>query len=71
MNQQETMRSHGTGPRDDEGEIESLRHRIQELQSEVEYADKRLRALVRDKPLVALIGAVAAGFFLGRIISRV
>jgi hypothetical protein len=70
MSYQESTRSYGVGPHDEESEIQALRHRIQDLQDEVQHADKRLREVVRERPLVAIIGAVAAGFFLGRVIGR-
>jgi hypothetical protein len=56
---------------DDSTEIEELRRRIQALQSDFANADRRLRMAVRQRPLVAIGAAVAAGFLLGRIIRRV
>jgi hypothetical protein len=55
---------------DDAAEIEDLRRRIQTLQEDFAHADRRLRAAVRERPFVALGAAVAAGFILGRVISR-
>lgn len=55
---------------DDRAEIEELRQRIQALQSDFAHADRRLRAVVRQRPFVAIGTAVAAGFLLGRVIGR-
>jgi ElaB/YqjD/DUF883 family membrane-anchored ribosome-binding protein len=55
---------------DDSLEIEELRQRIQSLQDDFAQADKRLRAVVRERPFLALGAAIAAGFLLGRIIGR-
>ena len=54
----------------DRDEIEALRHRIQELGADFASVDRRLRLAVRERPVVALITALAAGFMLGRIIGR-
>jgi hypothetical protein len=51
-------------------EIEQLRRRIQELGGDFASVDKRLRAALRERPVAALVTAVAAGFILGRIIGR-
>jgi len=60
--------SEGNGS--DRDEIEALRHRIQELGDDFASVDRRLRNAVRERPLVALLTAVAAGFMLGRVIGR-
>lgn len=49
------------------GEIDELRRRIEALQLD---ADKRLRAIVRERPVAVLSAAVALGFVLGRIMRR-
>jgi hypothetical protein len=51
----------------DRSEIEELRRRIEALQVD---ADKRLRAIVSERPLLVLGAAVAAGFVLGRTMRR-
>lgn len=61
---------HGVSASDDSAEIEELRKRIQALQSDFANADRRLRVAVRQRPLVAIGAAIAAGFVLGRIIGR-
>jgi ElaB/YqjD/DUF883 family membrane-anchored ribosome-binding protein len=50
------------------GDIDELRRRIQALQVD---ADKRLRAIVDERPLLVLGAAVAVGFLLGRALRRV
>lgn len=50
--------------------IEHLRQRIHELQDEVGDADRRLRAFVRERPLAAVMIALAGGFMLGRVLRR-
>jgi ElaB/YqjD/DUF883 family membrane-anchored ribosome-binding protein len=65
----DTNRSEATAF-DDSSEIEELRRRIQALQSDFANADRRLRVIVRQRPLVAIGAAVAAGFLLGRVIGR-
>ena len=62
---------HGSGhAHDDAAEIEDLRRRIQALQEDFAVADRRVRAAVRERPFVAIGAAIAAGFILGRVISR-
>jgi ElaB/YqjD/DUF883 family membrane-anchored ribosome-binding protein len=51
-------------------DLAALRERIVGLQDEMAETDKQLRALVRDRPLAALVAAALAGFVLGRIIGR-
>jgi ElaB/YqjD/DUF883 family membrane-anchored ribosome-binding protein len=51
-------------------ELEELRQRISALQDDVSQADKRIRAALRERPFIALGGAVLIGFVLGRIIGR-
>jgi ElaB/YqjD/DUF883 family membrane-anchored ribosome-binding protein len=70
MLHEEVDRAHGRSGRDDAGEIEALRLRIQALQTDVAQADRRLRAALRQRPFVVLGVAVAAGFILGRAIGR-
>lgn len=41
-----------------------------ELRSEFERVDRELRSIVRDRPVVALLSAVAAGYLLGRLLRR-
>jgi len=39
---------------------------IDSLRDDVVRADQRMRAVVRERPIVALATAIAAGFLLGR-----
>lgn len=41
-----------------------------ELRSEFERVDRELRAMVQERPVVALLSAVAAGYLLGRLLRR-
>ena len=65
-----------SGPRanrsahDDAAETENLRQRIQALQPDLARADHHLRAALRERPLAALVTAVAVGFILGRVVGR-
>lgn len=52
---------------DEAAEIEELRRRIQALGSDVQRVNSRLHALLRQRPLVALGAALAAGYLLGRV----
>ena len=53
--------------RSEHDEIEELRQRIQALQLD---AEKHLRIWVRERPLLMLGAAVAAGFIIGRVLRR-
>lgn len=44
--------------------------RLRDVNREVTRVDRRVRQLVRQKPLVAAFAALAAGFVLGRLVSR-
>jgi hypothetical protein len=41
-----------------------------ELRSEFERVDRELRAVVNERPVVALLSAVAAGYLIGRLFRR-
>ncbi len=53
-----------------EAELEELRRRISALQDDVARADKRFRVVLRERPFIALGGAILLGFMLGRVIGR-
>ena len=53
-----------------DAELEELRRRISALQDDVAEADKRIRAALRERPFIALGGAILVGFVLGRAIGR-
>jgi hypothetical protein len=41
-----------------------------DLRSEFERVDRELRAVVQERPVVALLSAVAAGYLIGRLLRR-
>ncbi|MEO8603695.1 MAG: hypothetical protein ABI629_14070 [bacterium] len=55
---------------DDGIDLDALQARADALRAELADADRRLRALVRDRPLLAVGVAVAAGFIIGRLLRR-
>ena len=58
------------GAHDDVGETDEMRQRIIALQDDFAGVDRRLRAVLRERPLLALSMAVAGGFIVGRVIRR-
>jgi hypothetical protein len=44
---------------------------MENVRAKLSTADTRVRAFVERRPIVALCGAAAAGFFIGRIVSRI
>src|SRR5687768_13546199 len=44
---------------------------MENVREKLSLADTRVRAFVERRPIVALCGAVAAGFLIGRIASRI
>jgi len=55
--------------RDEAAEIEELRRRVAALGPQHDI-EGRLRTVLREQPILALAGALVAGFVLGRLISR-
>ena len=43
---------------------------VQALDERVRAVDVRVRRFVMERPVVAIAGAVAAGFLIGRLLSR-
>jgi hypothetical protein len=41
-----------------------------DLRSEFDRFDRELRAMVQERPVVALLSAVAAGYLIGRLLRR-
>jgi hypothetical protein len=41
-----------------------------EVSSELGRVDRELRAFVKERPVLALLSAIAAGYMLGRVIRR-
>ena len=66
-NVEETIRSEGEG---DRPLTEDLQVRLSEAREVLAEFDERTRLFVRDHPVASGVGAVAAGFFLGRLIVR-
>jgi len=49
---------------------EILRERLDEARSLVEEGDRRLREFVNEQPLLAIGGALLAGYLIGRLLRR-
>jgi hypothetical protein len=41
-----------------------------EMRAQIERLDGELRELVKERPILALLGAVAAGYIVGRVMRR-
>ena len=41
-----------------------------EMRSEFEQLDERLKVFVKERPIMALLSAVAAGYVVGRVLRR-
>ncbi len=41
-----------------------------EMRSEIQDLDQRLKVFVKERPIMALLSAVAAGYLVGRILRR-
>jgi hypothetical protein len=41
-----------------------------DMSTEFERVDEEVRAFVQERPVMALLGAIAAGYFIGRIMRR-
>lgn len=50
---------------------QTLAERGGELRSQVERLDEEVRGFVKERPIMALLSAVAAGYVAGRILRRV
>lgn len=48
----------------------SIAEAAEEMRGELANLDTRLRAFVEERPLMALLSAVAAGYVVGRILRR-
>jgi ElaB/YqjD/DUF883 family membrane-anchored ribosome-binding protein len=42
--------------------------RIEDLQKRLRGADRQARVFIRERPMTCLLGAVAAGFLVGRLV---
>lgn len=41
-----------------------------EMRSEIQDLDQRLKVFVKERPIMALLSAVAAGYLVGRVLRR-
>lgn len=41
-----------------------------DMRSEMQDLDRRLKVFVQDRPILALLSAVAAGYLVGRVLRR-
>lgn len=48
----------------------SLADTADEMRSEIQDLDQRLKVFVKDRPILALLSAVAAGYLVGRVLRR-
>ena len=56
--------------RDDQAELDELHRRIRALGTDLSQADERLRAVVQERPVLAIAAAIAVGFVVGRVVGR-
>ena len=54
-----------------DGETRSGADGAMEMRAQIERLDGQLREFVKERPILALLGAVAAGYVVGRVIRRV
>jgi hypothetical protein len=43
---------------------------VKDVQTELGQLDERMRAFVKERPIMALLSAVAAGYLVGRVLRR-
>jgi len=43
---------------------------VEDVTTELTQVDERLRAFVKERPVLALLSAVAAGYLVGRVMRR-
>ena len=41
-----------------------------EIRAELTEVDQKVRAFVKERPVLALLGAIAAGYLIGRVLGR-
>ena len=49
----------------------TLDHTDDEMRAQIERFDGQLRDFVKERPILALLGAVAAGYVVGRVMRRI
>lgn len=59
-----TAETHHNGPLPDELQVQ-----ISRVREGLAELDQRTRSVVREHPIASVIGAVAAGYFVGRLLS--
>jgi len=47
-----------------------LQDKLGQLREGLTDTDQRVRSIVQERPFVAVLGALATGYFLGRLIAR-
>jgi ElaB/YqjD/DUF883 family membrane-anchored ribosome-binding protein len=52
------------------GTSEAMRERLGGMRTELRDFDEQTRTFLREHPLMAIVGAVAAGYVIGRLMSR-
>jgi ElaB/YqjD/DUF883 family membrane-anchored ribosome-binding protein len=66
-----TISAWGDEDRSRVGELtEEVKGRVTQARSELEGFDRQFRAFVKERPFVALFGAIAAGYLVARLVSR-
>jgi hypothetical protein len=49
---------------------EEITEGVNKARSEISRLDREFRALVKERPFLALVGAVATGYLVGRVFAR-
>jgi hypothetical protein len=65
----ESNETPGTQATSDDAGAGSATERLEQLGVDVEQWERTLRAFVREQPLLALLGALAVGYGIGRAVS--
>jgi hypothetical protein len=51
-------------------ELTQITEGVNQARSEVQRLEREFRALVKDRPLLSLVGAVVTGYLVGRVLAR-
>jgi DUF1009 family protein len=49
---------------------EQITDGVDQASSEIQRLDREFRALVKNRPILALVGAVVTGYLVGRVLTR-
>ena len=49
---------------------EQITDGVKQASSEIQRLNREFRALVKNRPLLALVGAVVTGYLVGRVLAR-